>query len=80
MLILHLHFENFIIGLYGGRMLQVNYDILPKRKQSEKRILVRSVHNSFYIEESHYEPNLSDDHGIFIDDYFGFQFSNEYDI
>ena len=61
-------------------MLQVNYKILPKRKQSEKSIGVRSVHNSFYIEESHFEPNLSESHGIFVDDYFGFHFSNEPDV
>lgn len=57
-------------------MLKVNYKILKNINQN-KSIGVRSIHNSFYIIESHYEPNLSDSHGIFIDDYFGFRFSNE---
>jgi len=58
-------------------MLRVNYKILPNRKQKEKSVGARSVHNSFYIVESHFKPNLSDSHGIFVDDYFGFGFSGK---
>lgn len=57
-------------------MLQINYKILPGNKRKEKNIGARSVHNSFYIVESHFEPNLSDSHGIFVDDYFGMNISS----
>lgn len=58
-------------------MLRVNYKILPKRQRREKSIGARSVHNSFYTAESHHEPNLSEYHGDYADDYFGLRFFDE---
>lgn len=58
-------------------MLQVNYRILPKTNYRMKNVATKSKHNSFYDLESHFEPFLTDNHGIFVDDFFGFCFTNE---
>lgn len=56
-------------------MLQVNYRLLLN-KYNQKSDKTKVKHNSFYVEESHYPLNLSESHGIFVDDYFGFRFTN----
>ena len=58
-------------------MLKVNYKLLQGNQRKKKSIGVKSLHNSFYIRESHFEPNLTESHGIFVDDLFGFKFSSE---
>lgn len=58
-------------------ILQVNYKLLPETHRREKSAGARSIHNSFYIVESHSEPFLTDNHGIFVDDFFGFRFTDK---
>lgn len=56
-------------------MLKVNYDILPEKRQPEISIVPREIHNAFYVGESHQRRSLIDYHGVYADDYFGFQLS-----
>lgn len=58
-------------------MRKVNYKLLPKQHKRKLSVGAQSVRNSFYEPESHYEPYLTEYHGVYVENHFGIRFTDE---